>query len=133
MALSTADARIIDIVAASCIRGLSSYLGARFLEGWGTASSATATSWAAGLGKLGGVGGRLVEASSGRTERVERETKLREIRRKGCLTEPPQDGKELGERILLLSVVKAFRCEANDEISWTVFLRDKASSIGWSS
>ena len=101
-ALSSADARIIDVVAASCIRGVRSYEGARFLEGWGTSTASTAMAWAAGLGKLGGVGESFVGGGVGRERKVEREKRLREIRHKGTVAEPPKNGKELGERIHLL-------------------------------
>ena len=60
--------------------------------------------WAAGLGKLGGVGLQWSEAPSARSEKLKREKNLREIRYKGTTVEPPKDGRELGERILLLCV-----------------------------
>lgn len=102
MALTAADNRLIDVVSASCIRGLTSYYAAHFLEGWGTASSGTSMAWAAGLGKLGGVGERFAQGGTGRSERVDREKKLRLIRRKGTIAPPPKDAKEYGERVFLL-------------------------------
>jgi len=96
-ALSFVDARIIDLVAASCIRGMASYR-----EGWGAAGNGTALAWAAGIGKLGGVQERLVGGGAEYHQKVRREKKLREIRRKGCLTEAPKNGKEFGERVHLL-------------------------------
>lgn len=111
-ALSSADARIIDIVAASCLSGIRSYQGARFLEGWGASTAPTAMAWAAGLGKLGGVGESFVGGGVARERKMAREKRLREIRYKGTVAEPPKNGKELGERIHLLSVVmdKLFPC-----------------------
>ncbi len=59
--------------------------------------------WAAGLGKLGGVGQRYAGGvGSSRSERIEKEKRLRHIRRKGCIVEPPRDGKQYGERVNLL-------------------------------
>jgi hypothetical protein len=59
--------------------------------------------WAAGLGKLGGVGEAVIGSSGKeREEKVARERRLREIRPKGVVVEPPKTPQELGERIDLL-------------------------------
>ena len=81
---------------------MGSYREGRFLEGWGAAGNGTALAWAAGLGKLGGVGEGIVGGGAGYREKVERENRLRTVRRKSCLTGPPSDGREFGERVRLL-------------------------------
>jgi hypothetical protein len=75
----------------------------RYLDGWAEASGGAAMAWAAGLGKLGGVGEGLVGGNSPvREERIARERRLREIRSKSTVVEPPRTPAELGQRIELL-------------------------------
>nr|XP_019010723.1 uncharacterized protein I206_04025 [Kwoniella pini CBS 10737]OCF49504.1 hypothetical protein I206_04025 [Kwoniella pini CBS 10737] len=103
-AITNSDPRIIDIIAACTIRAYGFYEQARYFEGWTESASATSMVYAAGLHKLGRVGEKFISQVNieGRTERVDREKKLRVILGKGVAVSPPIDRVELGERINLL-------------------------------
>lgn len=99
MAASSADPRLIDVMAANAIRARLLYSESRFLEGWAEAGTGAALSWATGIGKLGNIGIRMIGEGSVDTT-VEK--KLRYARPKGVVVEQPKTPKELGERIDLL-------------------------------
>jgi hypothetical protein len=136
-AYAAADPRLLDVIAGNATRALHLYLGGRFLDGWAEASGGSAMAWAAGLGKLGGVGEAMVgSGGKERSEKVARERRLREIRPKGVVVEPPKTPQELGERIDLLSVDFWFCVLVGCRVahacdSWEIYLCDKAGAVGW--
>lgn len=103
---------MLDVVIGDLIRANQLYQQSRFLAGWGEAASGGAFAWAAGLGKLGGVGEKFVDpqlTSTGAREverkaRLEREAKLRQVMFKGQTIEPPRTVQELANRIIILCV-----------------------------
>lgn len=101
-AMSAPDGRLLDAAIGDAIRAMSCYRQARFLQGWGEGSRAAALAWAAGLGKLGGIGEQFVGPGPGREERVERERRYRSLARKGQVIAPAKDAAELGHRINVL-------------------------------
>ena len=101
-ALAVADSRLLDIVAANNIRTLACLEGARLLEAWGDGHGAVSLAWAAGLGKLSGVGEQFVAGSSIDSVKLERHRRLAAMRYKAALVEPPRTGREMGHRIHLL-------------------------------
>lgn len=102
-AMSNPDGRLLDAIVADACRAMNCYRQARFLEGWGEGARAAALVWAAGLGKLGGVGARFVNQSvETREETVKREQRVRSLVHKGQVVEPAKDAAELGHRINVL-------------------------------
>lgn len=58
-ALSNGDTRVLDVICSQGIRtGMLYYIG-RFLDGFKEGAGASGLAWAAGLGKMGGVGERM--------------------------------------------------------------------------
>jgi len=101
-AMSAPDGRLLDAAIGDALRAMFCYRQARFMEGWGEGARAAALAWAAGLGKLGGVGERFTSGSEGRGERVELEMRLRSLVYKGQVVEPARDAAEHGRRIEIL-------------------------------
>ena len=101
-AMSAPDGRLLDAAMGDALRAMFCYRQARFLEGWGEGARAAALAWAAGLGKLGGVGERFGGGAPGRRERVEKEMRLRTLFHKGQIIEPVNDPTEHGRRIEIL-------------------------------
>jgi hypothetical protein len=101
-AMSSPDGRLLDAAIGDALRAMFCYRQARFMEGWGEGARAAALAWAAGLGKLGGVGERFSGGSEDREERVEREMRLRSLVYKGQVVEPARDAVEHGRRIDIL-------------------------------
>jgi hypothetical protein len=101
-AMSSPDGRLMDAAIGDALRAMFCYRQARFMEGWGEGARAAALAWAAGLGKLGGVGERFGGASEGREVRVEREMRMRTMFHKGQVVEPARDAAEHGRRIDIL-------------------------------
>ena len=100
--MSSPDGRLLDSAIGDAVRAMSCYLQARFLEGWGEGARAAAMAWAAGLGKLGGIGERFVGGGKDWQGRVEREKRERSLVHKGQIIEPPASAQELGYRIDIL-------------------------------
>jgi hypothetical protein len=101
-AMSAPDGRLLDAAIGDALRAMFCYRQARFLEGWGEGARAAALAWAAGLGKLGGVGEKFGGGAPGRNERVEKEMRLRTLFHKGQIIEPANDPAEHGRRIEIL-------------------------------
>ncbi|ORY32607.1 hypothetical protein BCR39DRAFT_523110 [Naematelia encephala] len=118
-AISLADGRLIDIVAARAIDSFQSFDHALFLVGWADLSSAVSLVWGTGLGKMAGIGERFVGPAPGsdRAERVRTELRARLVARRGVIVAPPNNPKDLGDRIKLL---------------WQVYLLEKMASLAWS-
>jgi hypothetical protein len=93
---------LMDAAIGDGLRAMFCYRQARFMEGWGEGARAAALAWAAGLGKLGGVGERFGGGSEGREDRVGREMRLRSLFHKGQVVEPARDAAEHGRRIDIL-------------------------------
>lgn len=105
-AMVNPDGRLLDVIIADAARAMNCYRQARFLEGWGEGARAAALVWAAGLGKLGGVGARFVDSAiEGREEVIKKEKRLRSLVHKGQVIEPPKDATELGYQINVLRVL----------------------------
>jgi len=80
---------------------MSCFENARLLEGWG-GNASIPLAWAAGLAKLGGIGEQFVEGYEVDRVRLLRDKRMREVRYKATVVEPPRTAKELGQRIHLL-------------------------------
>jgi hypothetical protein len=100
--MSAPDGRLLDAAIGDAIRAMACYRQARFLEGWGEGARAAALAWAAGLGKLGGIGEQFAGPGPGREERVERERRYRLFAHKAQVIEPARTAAELGHRITVL-------------------------------
>ena len=104
-ALSVADPRIIDVIAANVIRCAYYIEQGRLLETLTEMGGTGIVAWAAGLGKLGGIGERFLPAlplDPTSIRRRERTEKLKVVRWRGSIAEPPKNAKEYGQRIHLL-------------------------------
>jgi hypothetical protein len=109
--MSAPDGRLLDSAIGDALRAMTCYRQARFLEGWGEGARAAALAWAAGLGKLGGIGESFVGGGVERAERVEKERRYRSLAHKGQVIEPAKDATELGNRIIILLVVSRLKRE----------------------
>lgn len=102
-ALSVADVRLLDIVAANTVSVTLYVHEARLLEAWNQIGAAASLSWAAGMGKLGGVRMNLSQDSS--AEQSARRAQLQRVstvRLKITLMEIPKTISDLDQRIDLL-------------------------------
>lgn len=117
-ALASIDHRVLDLVAAATLRSLALVSQGRFIDAWNENSASCSLLWAAGLGKLGGVGERFAPAhlQRGREARVEYERRTRLVRLKGQIVPPPSSAADVAERIRLF---------------WSVFMNDRGNAIGW--
>ncbi|RXK36832.1 hypothetical protein M231_05916 [Tremella mesenterica] len=101
-ALSMADGRLLDLVAADTIRGWGLFCRARFLDGISDLIGLAVRSWSAGLGKLGGTGARFVGGDDEWKVLVERNARIKTFRRKTAVHPPPNSATDLAARIKLL-------------------------------